>query len=113
MAPKRTAKTWVAGTRPATGGALLVVRDLDQVLVRVANVDRLDRADGAGAWSRPGDDRHVALLQMRDDLGEGRRGDEAQIGGAGRGSIGDQAGDVVGRVQIDLLLAEAQRGAAL
>ena len=46
---------------------------------------------------------------MRDDLGDRRLGDEAQIAGARGRPVGDQARDVVGRVQVDLLLAEAQR----
>src|ERR1700726_2113415 len=90
-----------------------VIRDLDQVLVGVADIDGLDRADRARAWSRPGHDRHAALREMRHHLGKRRLGDEAQIARARCRSVGDEARDIVGRMQIDLLLPEAQRGAAL
>ncbi len=87
----------------------LVIRDLDEVLVGIADVDRLDRADGAGARPRPGDDRHPAALQMGDEFGQRHLGDEAQIAGARGRLVGDQPRDVVSRVQVDLLLAETQR----
>jgi hypothetical protein len=46
---------------------------------------------------------------MRDHLGERRLGDEAQIARARSRLVGDQPGDVVGRMQVDLLLPEAKR----
>src|SRR5690242_9910519 len=106
------AKTWVPGTRPGTG-LPLVIRDFDEVLVGVADIDGLHCADSAGARPGAGDDRHAAIPEMRDDLGERRLGDKAEIAGARGWLIGDQAGDVVSRMQIDLLLAETQRGTAL
>ena len=42
-----------------------VIRDFDQVLVGVADIDGLDRADGAGARAGTRNDRDVAALQMR------------------------------------------------
>src|SRR5437763_8657230 len=90
-----------------------VIGDFDQVLVGVADIDGLDRADCAGARAGAGYDRNLAALQMRDDFGERRVGDEAQIAGAGGRPIGDQPGDVVGGMEVDLLLPEAQRGAPL
>src|SRR5690242_2709074 len=71
-----------------------VVGDLDQVLVGVADIDGLDRANRTGARAGAGNDRNLAMLQMRDDLGERRFGDEAQIAGAGGRLVGNQAGDV-------------------
>src|SRR5262249_21750094 len=122
-ADSRAAEKWVpafAGTTDMErscenrkAARLSIIRDLDEVLVRVADIDRLDRPDGAGARSRSGDDRHLATLQVRDDLGDRHLGDEAQIARARGRPVGDETGDVVGRVQVDLLLAEAQRGASL
>src|SRR5437764_14691768 len=79
-----------------------VIGDFDQVLVGVADIDGLDRADCAGARAGAGYDRNLAMLQMRDDLGKWRFGDETQIAGAGCRLVGDQAGDVVGGMQVDL-----------
>src|SRR5947199_370763 len=61
----------------------------------------------------PSDDRHRAALEMRDDFSERQLGDKAQIAGAWGRLVGDQPRDVVGGMQVDLLLAEAQRGAPL
>src|SRR5438034_1065902 len=47
-----------------------IIRDFDEVVVGIADIDRLDRADGAGARSRPGDHRDTAFLEVRNDLGE-------------------------------------------
>src|ERR1700722_6091207 len=47
---------------------------------------------------------------MCDHLGDRRLGDEAEIAGAGGRLVGDEAGGVVGRVQVDLLLAEFEGG---
>src|SRR5215475_3343776 len=90
-----------------------VIRDLDKVLVGVADVDGLYRADGAGARAGTGNDRHAAMPEMHDDLGDRRLGDKAEIAGAGGRLVGDEPRNVVGRMQIDFLLAEAQRRAAL
>src|SRR5437870_2462065 len=67
-----------------------VIRDLDQVLVGVADIDGLDGADRTGARPGPGDDRHAAAREMRGDLGERRLGDEAQIARARRRLVGDE-----------------------
>src|SRR5207248_7217081 len=49
-----------------------VIGDFDQVLVGVADIDGLDRADCAGARAGPGNDWNLAMLQMRDNLGKRR-----------------------------------------
>src|SRR6516164_9969650 len=41
-----------------------IVRDLDEVLVGVADINRLDRADGTGPRSGSSHDRHAALFEM-------------------------------------------------
>jgi hypothetical protein len=48
---------------------------------------------------------------MRSHLGERDLSDEAQITRARRWLVGNEAGNFVGGVQVDLLLAKAQRGA--
>jgi hypothetical protein len=45
---------------------------------------------------------------MCSHLGERHLGNEAEIPRAGRGLVGDQTGNVIGGVQVDLLLAKAQ-----
>ena len=97
----------------ATPCGLLIIRNLDQVLIGVANIDRLDRANRPGARSRSSDNRHAASIEMRCDLGERQRCDKAKIAGAGRWFVGDQAGNPVGGMQIDFLLAEFKSGPAL
>src|ERR1051326_7698459 len=86
-----------------------IIQNLDGVRVGVADIDRLDRADRPGARPRPGDDRHRATLEMLDDLAQRHIGDEAQIARARGRLVGDEARNGVGGVQVDLLLAEAQR----
>src|SRR6516225_10132616 len=55
-----------------------VARDLDRVLVRVVDVDRLDRADRPGARSlHP--NRHAAMLEMGRDLGHRGFGNKADM----------------------------------
>src|SRR5438105_12736177 len=103
-------------SRPHAGGMPAfqsVIGDFDEVVVRMEDVDELDRSERAGARAGTGDDRHAAMPEMRNDLGERRLGDKAEIARARGRPIRDEAGDVIGRVQIDLLLAEAQRRAAL
>src|SRR5438477_8665598 len=94
-------------------GGMLIIRDLDQVVVGVADIDGLDRADSAGARAGPGDDRNAEAPEMDDDFSERGLADKAQIARAGGRLVGDKTGDVVGRVQVDLLLAKAERGAPL
>src|SRR5258707_3916326 len=89
-----------------------VIRDLYQVLVRVADIDRLYGADGAGARPWPGDDRNTASFKMRRHLGERHRSDEAQIARPRRRLVGDEARDLARGMQVDLLLPEAQRRAS-
>src|SRR5260370_12887722 len=86
-----------------------VLGDLYRVLVRVVDVDRLDRADRAGAraWHT---DRHAARFEMGGDFAHRRFGYKANVRrhpffaahrhGAGSG------------VEMDLLLAEIERGTA-
>src|SRR6266446_5042807 len=89
-----------------------VIRDLDQILVRIADIDRLYRADGTRARPRPGHDRHSAMFEVCCYLGERHRSDEAQISRPRRRLVGDETGNVARGMQVDLLLSEAQRGAS-
>src|SRR6516165_11795901 len=80
-----------------------IVRDLDEVLVGVADIDRLDRADRPGARSGTRDDRHAASFEMRGHVVERDLGDEAEIARAGRRLIGNETRYVVGGMKVDLL----------
>src|SRR5947207_10793987 len=110
---------YASGPRPSpphAGGTPAfqsVIGDFDEVVVGIADVDGLDRSDRAGARPGTGDDRHAAMPEMRDDLGERGLGDKAEIARARGRPIRDKARDVVGRGESDPLLAGAQRRAAL
>lgn len=68
------------------GGLLLVdiARDLDQVHVRVAEVDRDDRPQRPGTPHRSFQHLDTVGAEMRDDCIGSQPGDEAEIGRAGR-----------------------------
>src|SRR5258708_22011152 len=85
----------------------LIVRKLDEVVVGVADIERGDRADSPGTRSWPGDDRHAAFVDVLDDLGDRRLGDKAEIARPRGRLIGDKPRDVVGGMQVNLLLAKA------
>src|SRR6516162_8199505 len=92
--------------------ATSIIRDLDQVQIRVANIDRLYRADRTSTWPRSRHDGNPARLEMRGYFGERHRSNETQVARTRSRLVGDQARDIAGRMQVDLLLAKAQRGAA-
>src|SRR5205085_10893886 len=81
-----------------------VGRNFDRVLVGVVDIDRLDRADRAGARSlHP--DRHAACFEMRRDLADRGFGNEADMRrhpllAAHRGGAR--------QIEMDLLLTEQQ-----
>src|SRR3546814_16763960 len=74
-----------AGRRPAeTISSRDAVGNLDQILVRIAEIDRQQRPGGAGAPHRSFKDRRAARLQMRDHVLQRPAGQEAQVGAAGQ-----------------------------
>src|SRR6516162_2894770 len=96
----------------ASASPASIIRNLDQVEVGIANIDRLDRADRTGARPWSGYDRNAAAFEMRRHFGERYRRDKAQIGRTRGRSVAYQTRNVVGGMQVDLLLTKAQRGAA-
>src|SRR4029077_11149777 len=104
------------GSRPSPGmrlklcDAASIGRDLDRVHVRVIDIDRLDRADRAGARTlQP--DRHPRLFELRGDLADRRVGDKTDM--RRHALVAAHRRAAAGLVEMDLLLAEEQRGAAL
>src|SRR6476469_3017812 len=67
----------------AAMSAVQVIRHFDQVAVGVTEVHGPDGSRRAGLCNRSFDDDDVALLQVCDDVGERRRGDQAEIDRAG------------------------------
>jgi hypothetical protein len=86
--------------------------DLDQVLVRIAEVDAEDGAGGAGAFDRALLDGDAARGEVLDHLVQRADGDEAQVGAAGRGTVGLRLELLADPVQIDLAVAEGQGASA-
>src|SRR3984893_1156243 len=83
--------------------------NLDRVLVRVVDVDRLDRADCPGARAlHP--DRHAAGFEMGRDLADRRFGDEADM--RRHAFFAAHRHSTAGGVEMDLLLAEIECGTA-
>ncbi len=82
--------------------------DLDQVPVRIAQVDRQDRPGGAAAGHWALFDRDAAGGQMGDPAPQRRIGQEAEVGGTGYGAPGHRGEGRGGGVQVDLLGAEGQ-----
>src|SRR5580658_2218268 len=85
---------------------ILVAGYLDGVLIRIVDVDRLDRADGASPRTWPHANRHATPFQMCHDLGDGLAGDETNM--RRHPLVATHWSCFVGSIQMDLLLAEVQ-----
>ncbi len=90
------------------GLGLTVVCDLDEVVVRVSEVDGSDRADGASACNWTLQDGHATLTKVVDDLDERRGCNQADVcrTWSRRVSLGLEL--LAPLVEVDLLLREAQ-----
>src|SRR4051794_19895507 len=90
-------------------------RDFHQVAIGIAAVHRLHGSQRTGAFSRACQDGDAAVVQVRDHLIRWRRGDEAEVGGAGSVVVAGDPGARIGaaRAHVDLLPAELQRGAVV
>src|SRR6266496_5077536 len=82
------------------------VRDLDQIAVRIAEIDGKDRPRRARARDRALDHRHALGCKMSDELGQRDRRDEAQVSRARRRVLRLRFEFAAALVQIDLLAAE-------
>src|SRR5688572_14832429 len=88
-------------------------RYFDQILVRIAHVDRAQGEARPGAIGRPFLDRDAFLLEVRDHLIERAIGEEAQVERPGRRRARLDAGFETGRMDIELVVAEPERDAVL
>src|SRR5512132_3323087 len=108
-----TRSTMWSSSRTTIGAAATsgfrVVRHLDQVLVGVAEIHGSDRAGRARLRNGPFDDLDIASPQMRDDVVERRRRDEAKIDRSGRRSCCLRLEFASGFVQIEFLAPERER----
>src|ERR1039457_4895496 len=85
-----------------------VVADLDQVLVRVAEVDAEDAAGGAGALDRTVLDGDTVRGEFPDHPLQRVGSDQAQVGAAGRRMEGLRLELVTGRCRLILLWPKAR-----
>src|SRR5690242_2889957 len=91
--------------------ALRRLRDLDQVLVGIAKVNRADREARARADNRSLLDGDLLALEMRDDLVERAVGEKAHVERSRGRDARLDARLVTGRMHVELVVAEAQRDA--
>src|SRR3984893_3532246 len=92
-----------------SGNCRSIAGDLDRVVVRVVDIDRLDRADCAGARAlHP--DRNAAGFEMGCDLAHRRLGDKADM--RRHAFFAAHRHGAAGGVEMDLLPAEIERGTA-
>src|SRR6185437_10346400 len=111
------------GLRPGTGShhrvkfgqtsRSLVLRDLDQVAVGIAEIDRHHRPERALALDRAKLDGDAAGLDVAHDLLERRLGDEAEIAGADRDMRRLGLKLPARHVEVDLLPAKGDGGRPL
>src|SRR5215468_6952305 len=92
---------------------ILIRRNLYQTSIRIAAIDRAQRAAGALLGHRAFLDLDATRLEMRDDLLRRARGEEAEVVAPCGLVIGGEPFHLVGvaRPHIDLLVAEQQRRA--
>src|SRR3989442_4530497 len=86
-------------------------RDLDEIEVRIAYVDRADRAGSSGLHHRALHYLDSRACQFRDHLFEGHASDEAQVQAAGHRHVRPGIELPAPFVQVDLLAAELEREA--
>jgi hypothetical protein len=93
------------------GESLLVdiTRHLDQVHVRVTEIDREDGATRAGAAHRAFDDLDAETPKAVHHIIDGHGGDQAEIGGAGGGRSRFRIELSPDLMQVDLLITEGER----
>lgn len=106
----------VVGVRGPLGSGVMhvvVLADLDQVPVGIAEVERVDRPERAGALDRAFLDGYVRACERRLDGLQRHGGDEAEVGRSRRRSQGPGIELATGLVEVELLLAESQRHATV
>src|SRR4051794_28796091 len=107
--PRRTGPDGAGRGRTGPDGS--VPADLDQILVRVADVDTADRSEGPGAVDRALLDRDALGREALDHRLQRVVGDEAQVG-APRGRVEGLGLELLpGLMKVDLVAAEGERPA--
>src|SRR2546422_11520779 len=94
---------------PASSRSAFIYRNLHEVEIRIAHIDRAYRADRAGLLHRALDDFDVLRLQLADHCIERHSCDEAQIERSRHGDMRFRLALAPPLMQVDLLLAEAER----
>jgi hypothetical protein len=89
------------------------MRYLNEIPIRITNVNRYERADRTAARHGALLDGNALGLQMCDAFDDRRGCEEAEIGRAGRGRLRVRYDGGIGGMKIDLLLAEGQRPPAV
>src|SRR5665213_2866114 len=105
---------WTTASNTSPGGsACAVARDLDQVTIGVAAVDRGHRAEGALPRHGPLGDLDAVRPQVFDDRLRRVGGDEAEVLAAGARVRRRRpcSGIGVERAEVEFLVAEGHRGA--
>src|SRR6185503_1131957 len=103
-------QSYISPCRPAS---FFIHRDLDEIEIGVAHVDRTDEAGGAGFPDRSLNHRDAVQLQPADDLVQRQRRDEAQIERSRDRDVRARLELPAPLVQVDLLVAEGEREALL
>jgi hypothetical protein len=87
---------------------LYVLRYLDEVAVRVTEVDGTQRSKGTTSRDRTGHNWNTLRAQVRKDIIERNGGDDTEVGRPNRGRFGfcRSRGRTV--LKVDLLISEAQ-----
>ena len=91
----------------------MVIRDLHQIQIRIADVDRTNPAGRPRARDGPGDDGDIFTRQMRANFVYGCSRDQTEIRRSWRRLEYVWIGNCVGLMQVDLLPAECERHACL
>src|SRR6516225_9177049 len=96
-----------SGRYPRTSMVGSIASNLDRVLIRVVDVDRLDRTDRPGARSlHP--HRHTAAFEMSCDLAHRRLGHKTDM--RRHPFLAAHRHRALGGIEMDLLLAEIECG---
>ena len=87
---------------------LHVLRYLDEVAVRVTDVDRTQRPKGTPSRDRTGHNWNILRAQVRKDKVEQNGRDDTEVGRPNRRSFGFSWGSGRAILKVDLLIPEAQ-----
>jgi hypothetical protein len=87
---------------------LYVLRYLDEVAVRVTEVDGTQRSKGTPSRDRTGHNWNILRAQVRKDIIDRNGRDDTEVGRPNRGRFGFRWGNGRSVLKVDLLIPEAQ-----